>query len=263
MLFPILLVTILLIMDVGADTRSGRCPAAQYVSSSLSCSTEGDDSVCPWDYKCCPLTNGMKCFSPCPKFVKPCNLECSFGLNVNPSPCTICECAPDPCLTASCPLGTKCITKDYEPCAIKGRCGLKTQCVTDPSIQVDPNPKPKKCPDYWPLMGGGLQACQGPDALCPGEQKCCRSPSMIGVLGAPNSVASYCVDPCEDLSKCTLQCSHGLKINGGCRICECAPDPCEKISCPPGEICRLLPTPCAFYPGRPPCPMAPVCMKRN
>jgi len=258
MLFLILL-TITSVM--ASNTRTGRCPSPQFVSSGLSCKTEGDDSVCPWNYKCCPLTNGMNCFAPCSELTQPCNLQCPYGLKVDQSPCTVCECAPNPCLSTECPLGTKCITQEYEPCAIKGRCGFGTQCVNDPSIVVDPTPKPKNCPDYWPSMGSGLQACVGPDALCPGDQKCCRFP--MNNFGPPGGASSYCVQPCEDISKCTLQCKHGYVIDGGCRLCQCAPDPCDRLTCPPGETCRLLPTPCAHFPGRPPCPMMPTCMKNQ
>ena len=245
---------------VGEATRTGRCPSPQYVSSGLPCSTEGDDSVCPWDYKCCPLIDGMKCFGPCPEFAEPCNLQCPFGLKVE-SPCTVCECAADPCLSATCPLGTKCLSKEYTPCAIQGRCGFTTECVDDPSIHVDPTPKPNNCPDYWPSMGAGHQTCRGPDALCPGLQKCCQSP-MMDHFGPPGGATSSCVDPCEDISQCTLQCSHGYVIEGGCRLCQCAPNPCDAISCPPDQPCQLLPTPCAHFPGRPPCPMMPVCMNQ-
>ncbi len=259
-LFLIILFVVFLNSVSTSTIRNGRCPSPQYAFSGLSCTTEGDDSACPEDYKCCPLTNGMKCFSSCPEFVQPCTLQCPFGLKVDPSPCTICECAPDPCLSTVCPLGTKCITKDYEPCAIKGRCGLSTECVNDPSIHVDPTPKPKNCPNYWPSMGNGLQTCRGPDALCPGDEKCCQAPSMNN-FHSPDAASSYCVHPCEDTSNCTLQCSHGFIIDGGCRICQCALNPCDKITCPTGEICQLLPTPCAYFPGRPPCPLMPVCMK--
>jgi hypothetical protein len=256
----LLLLTIISLKKVTAETtRYGRCPSPQYVSSGLLCSTEGDDDACPWDYKCCPLKDGMKCFSPCPEFSQLCTIQCPFGLKVDPSPCTVCECAPDPCLSATCPLGTKCITKDYEPCAIKGRCGSTAECVDDPSIHVDPTPKPKNCPDYWPSMGSGLRTCRGPDALCPGEEKCCQAPMNNFV--SLDAAISYCVQPCEDTSNCTLQCSHGWVIDDGCRICQCAPDPCDQITCPAGEICKLLPTPCAHFPGRPPCPLMPVCMK--
>ncbi|CAF2496251.1 unnamed protein product [Rotaria sp. Silwood2] len=248
--------------NIIAITRDGRCPQPQYVFSDLPCSTEREDDVCPWNYKCCPLIDGMKCFGPCHDFTEPCNLECPFGLKVDPSPCTICECAPDPCLSTSCPLGTKCITQEYEPCAVKGRCGLKTQCVTDPSIHVDLTPKPNNCPDYWPVMGGGLQTCSGLDALCPDKQKCCRAPFM-NQFNLQDSAISYYVEPCEDISKCTLQCSHGLVIDGGCRLCRCAPNPCDRIKCAADEKCRLLPPPCVYYPGRPPCALVPACMKKH
>ncbi|CAF4992478.1 unnamed protein product, partial [Rotaria sp. Silwood1] len=162
----------------------------------------------------------------------------------------------------SCPLGTKCITQEYEPCAIKGRCGLKTQCVIDPSIHVDPTPKRNNCPDYWPIMGSGLQACRGPDALCPGKQKCCQAPSR-DFFESQDSAVSYCVEPCKDISKCTRQCRYGFVIDGGCRLCRCARDPCHKIKCAADEECQLLPPPCAYYPGRPPCALIPVCIKRN
>lgn len=251
-----------LVRGTTANIRNGRCPSPQYVSSGLSCSTEGDDSVCPWNYKCCPLTDGMRCFHACPEFAQPCELECPFGLKVEPSPCTVCECAPDPCLTTTCPLGTKCTTKEYEPCAIKGRCGLTTKCITDTSIHVDPTPKPKNCPTFWPTNGGDLRTCNGPDALCPGAQKCCQSP-LTNYFDPSGSTVSYCVEPCEDLSNCTLQCGHGLIIDGGCRVCKCAPNPCDSVKCAADEKCKLLPPPCAYYPGRPPCSMVPVCMKSN
>jgi len=260
-MFVLILCFFLCLEPIKAGTRTGRCPTPQFVSSALTCSSEGDDDVCPWNYKCCPLTNGMNCFAPCPEFAKPCNIQCPFGLKVDPSPCTACECAEDPCLSRTCPLGTKCISEEYKPCAIKGRCGLTTQCVDDPSIHVDPTPKPKNCPDYWPSMGAGLRACRGPDALCPGEEKCCQAP--MNNIDPVDSVTSYCTQPCEDLSNCTLDCPRGLDIDGGCRVCRCAPNPCDAVTCAADETCQLLPPPCAYFPGRPPCPMAPVCMKKN
>ncbi|CAF1286292.1 unnamed protein product [Adineta steineri] len=260
-LFLLLLTIISIKIVIKAEIiLNGQCPSPRYVSSGLSCSTEGDDSPCPWDYKCCPLIDGMKCFSPCPEFTQPCTIQCPFGLKVDPVPCYVCECASDPCLSTTCPLGTKCISKDFEPCAIKGRCDMKTECIDDPSIHVDPTPKPKKCPDYWSSVGNNLQACKGPDALCPGEEKCCQAPANN--FGPPNGAGSYCVQPCDDISNCTLQCPHGLVNNGSCQFCQCAPDPCDGITCAFGETCRLLPTPCAHFPGRPPCPLTPVCMKQ-
>ena len=249
------------VSTISGITRSGRCPSAQYVSSGLPCSAEGEDDVCPWNYKCCPLTDGMKCFGPCPELAEPCQLRCPFGFKVNPSPCTLCECAEDPCLTASCPLGTKCISEQYTPCAISGRCGFKAKCIDDPSIYVDPTPKPNQCPDYWPTMGAGLRSCRGPDALCPGSQKCCASPAM-NHFGDLNEGTGYCVDPCEDLSNCKLACSRGLAVQGACRICQCASDPCDGIQCASNQSCQLLATPCAYYPGRPPCPMFPICVDK-
>lgn len=255
----ILLIVFLLKTIVAGNIRSGRCPAPQYVSSSLPCSTEGDDDPCPWNYKCCPLTDGMRCFSPCPEFTEPCELKCPFGLKVNPSPCTVCECAEDPCLSRSCPLGTKCASKEYTPCADSGRCGFTTECVDDPSIYVDPTPKPNQCPEFWPSMGYGLQECRGADSLCPGTQKCCSSPMNSYFGSGPSESSSYCVDACEDMAKCDLQCNHGFVIRGGCRVCECAADPCAALNCPPDQPCRLMAAPCAYYPGRPPCPMIPMC----
>jgi len=260
-MFVLILLLIISGELVTATTRTGRCAHPQYISSGLSCSTEGEDSVCPWDYKCCPLTDGMKCFAPCPEFAQPCNIQCPFGLKIGSSPCTVCECAEDPCLSTTCPLGTKCISEQHKPCAIEGRCGLAVRCIDDPSIHVDPTPKPNKCPDYWPSMGAGLRTCRGPDALCPGDEKCCQAP--MNNFDTPDSVVSYCVKPCEDISSCTLNCPHGLVIDGGCRLCQCAPSPCDTVTCPAGEICQLLPTPCAHFPGRPPCPMMPVCRKNN
>lgn len=260
MKLPLLLLTVLALQSgTLGSTRPGRCPFAQYAFSGLSCTSEGDDSACPDNYKCCPLTNGMNCFEPCPELAQPCTIQCPFGLKVDPSPCTKCECAEDPCPSTTCPLGTKCVTKDYLPCAIPGRCGVTTDCVDDPSIHVDPTPKPKNCPDYWPNMGSGLRACRGPDNLCPGEQKCCQAPA--NKFDPPESAISYCVQPCESIANCTLQCPHGLAIDGGCRVCRCAPDPCAGTICPPGQACRPLPAPCAHFPGRPPCPLLPVCMR--
>lgn len=260
-MFPLILLAVASLHAAVATTRDGRCPYPQHVSSALSCSREGEDDVCPWNYKCCPLTNGMNCFAPCSEFTEPCNVRCPFGLKLGDSACTVCECADDPCLSTTCPLGMKCTSKEYQPCALEGRCGWTTQCVDDPSIVVDPTPKPKRCPDYWPSMGGGLRACNGPDALCPGEEKCCQAPMHnFGPLG---STTSYCTQPCEDLSNCTLSCPRGLAIDGGCRVCRCAPDPCDAVQCAAGETCQLVPTPCAYFPGRPPCPMGAVCMSQN
>ncbi|CAF4078136.1 unnamed protein product [Rotaria magnacalcarata] len=69
------------------------------------------------------------CFSRCPEFSAPCTLDCPFA---------------DLCLTTTCHLGTKCTTQKYQPCAIKGRCGVTTKCIIDPSIPIDSNSKPKK-----------------------------------------------------------------------------------------------------------------------
>lgn len=245
-----------------ATTRDGRCPNPQYVSSALSCSREGDDDICPWNYKCCPLTNGMNCFAPCPELAEPCDLQCPFGLKLGNSPCTVCECADDPCLSATCPLGMKCISKAYQPCAIEGRCGMTTQCVDDPSVVVDPTPKPKRCPDYWPSMGGGLRACNGPDSLCPGEEKCCQAP-MFNHFGPLGGASSFCTQPCEDLTDCNLSCPLGTAVDGGCRVCRCQPDPCDALNCAEDEICQHFPTPCAHFPGRPPCPMGAGCVNMN
>ncbi|CAF4130994.1 unnamed protein product, partial [Rotaria magnacalcarata] len=106
--------------NISASAQRGRCPHPQYPSRGLSCSTEDDDSICPWNYTCRPLTN------------------------VDQSPCTVCKCAADLCLTTTCHLGTKCTTQKYQPCAIKGRCGVTTKCIIDPSIPIDSNSKPKK-----------------------------------------------------------------------------------------------------------------------
>ncbi|CAF1075246.1 unnamed protein product [Didymodactylos carnosus] len=246
------------------SVKPGRCPHAQYASSGWTCSAEGDDSMCSNNYKCCPLTNGMACFEACPTFDQPCSLTCQFGYKVDPSPCETCECADNPCSTTTCPLGTKCAVSMYEPCGIKGRCGLKTSCIDDPAQLegLDLTPKPGNCPNYWPLGGGGLTACKGPDAICGGTEKCCQAPG--GMTFMPNAFenpSSYCVKPCQDLSDCILTCPRGLDIEGGCHVCKCAPDPCATVTCLPGERCELLPTPCAHYPGRPPCPLYPVCRK--
>jgi hypothetical protein len=259
--FSLLFFVVSSITAVASIDRLGRCPAPQFVSSGLSCSSEGDDSPCPENYKCCPLINGMKCFEACPAFSEPCNLQCPFGLKVVTSPCTSCECAPDPCLSTQCALGTKCISQPYSPCAISGRCGFSTQCINDPSIHVDPTPKPKQCPSYWPSMGMGLRTCRGPDALCPGEQKCCQGPT--NQFYPSNQPDGYCVEPCDDMAKCTLQCPYQYAIEGGCTVCRCEPHPCERLSCPPEQTCQLIPTPCAYFPGRPPCPMHAMCLNKN
>ncbi|CAF3196500.1 unnamed protein product [Rotaria socialis] len=39
---------------------------------------------------------------------------------------------------------------------------------------------------------------------------------------------------------------------------KCAPNSCNTISRPPGQMYQLLRAPCAFYPGRPPCSMFPT-----
>jgi len=252
-----------------ADTRPGRCPHPQYAFSSLPCSVEGNDTVCPWNYKCCPLTQGMQCFAPCIEWAKPCNIKCEYGLEVNPSPCTICKCAEDPCLSRTCPRGTSCKVKEYEPCAFKGKCGYTTECVKVPSNVTEPITKPKRCPDYWPQMfyqASSLVHCDSSDAECPGDQKCCEGPAASDRFGSyPGSSSSdgpvsYCADPCESLDTCTLNCPLGLQVEGGCQICQCAVDACLTTTCPPGKKCQLLPAPCAHYPGMPPCPKLPVCM---
>lgn len=225
--------------------------------------------MCPWNYKCCPLTQGMQCFAPCPQWSEPCQIECPFGLKVNPSPCTTCECAESPCLSASCPRGTLCTVKEYEPCAIKGRCGFTSECVRVVTNQTNPITKPKRCPDYWPRMssgGGNFLSCDNSDGECPDDQKCCRGPAPSGGFG-PNRYppqqsepVNYCVDPCESLANCTLQCSLGLRILDGCQVCQCVEDACLTTTCPQGKRCEMLPAPCAYYEGMPPCPRYPVCM---
>lgn len=251
------------------NTRSGRCPHPQYAFSSLPCSEEGNDAVCPSNYKCCPLTDGMKCFAPCSDLAEPCLLQCEFGFKVQISPCTTCECAENPCLTRRCPLGTTCRPKMYEPCAEEGRCGFTTECIRDPMNETDPIVKPDNCPDYWPqLMSGtdGLLGCVGSDGLCPGKQKCCQAPAadsrFPGSSGPIDSETpnNYCVDPCKSIESCTLTCKYGLRIVGGCRTCECNSDPCATVKCAPPAQCIALPTPCFHYPGSLPCPFVGVCM---
>ncbi|CAF1052413.1 unnamed protein product [Rotaria sordida] len=110
-------------------------------------------------------------------------------------------------------------------------------------------------------MDAGLRACHGPDALSTGEEKYCQAPMHnFGPLG---SATSYCVQSCEDISNCTLSCPLGLAIDGGCRVCRCAPNPYDTMTCAADETCRLVPPPCAYFPGRPLCPMALVCMNNN
>lgn len=239
-------------------TRPGRCPDAQCAFSSVSCSTEGDDSLCPDEYKCCPLTNGMKCFRSCPEFDQPCTIQCPFGFKVYPRPCAICKCADDPCLSTLCPLGTKCIPKEHEPCAIKGRCGITAQCIDDSSLRLVSTPKPNKCPEYWPPRVNHLRSCHGPDSLCPGAEKCCQAPSSE--FESSNGVGSYCVQPCKDISDCKLPCPWGFVIENGCRLCECVPDPCEGTKCRQGETCQAFAIPCLFQRGRQSCPLLPVCI---
>lgn len=239
-------------------TRPGRCPDAQYAFSGLSCTAEGDDSLCPDDYKCCPLINGMKCFKPCPEFAQPCTLQCPFGFKVSSRPCTTCECADDPCLSTECPLGTRCIAKDYEPCAIPGRCDVIAQCIDDSLLQRDATPKANNCPEYWPFKLHDLRSCHGPDSLCPGEQKCCQAPPSD--FGSSTEMGSYCIQPCKDISDCQRQCRWGFVIENGCRLCECVPDPCERFVCAKGETCQAFPIPCLFQRGRHPCPLLPICI---
>ena len=239
-------------------TRSGRCPNAQYAFSGLSCSAEGDDSPCPDEYKCCPLTNGMRCFKSCPEFAKPCTIQCPFGFKVYSRPCTICECADNPCLSTLCPLGTKCIPKEHEPCAISGRCGITAQCIEDSSLRLDSAPKPNNCPEYWPPRVSNLRSCHGPDSLCPGAEKCCQARSSDSELS--NGLGSYCVQPCKDISDCNLRCPWGFVVKSRCRLCQCVPDPCEGILCGPGESCHAFPIPCVFEQGRMPCPLLTVCI---
>ena len=224
--------------------------------------------MCPWDYKCCPLTAGMQCFAPCKAWSKPCRIKCPFGLKVDPSPCTVCECADSPCLTAQCGRGKQCNVTEFEPCASKGACGYTYKCVANTTGEVNPVTKPKQCPDYWPgFMSGGNSAneCLGSDGVCPGDQKCCVGPSggdNFRYRDPPPSdgPVSYCVDPCDGVANCTLNCARGLKVVGGCRVCQCVEDGCLTTSCPPGKRCQLLPAPCARYPGMPPCPIFPVCL---
>ena len=211
----------------------------------------------------------MQCFAPCPELPRRCRLKCQFGYKVDPSPCTICECAENPCLSATCPLGTTCTPKPYTPCAVPGRCGFTVDCVRNSMNDTNPVIKPNNCPDYWPqLMSGtdGSVGCVGSDALCPGDQKCCEAPISdfrSGPSAQPSESSgtnSFCVNPCISIENCTLECSFGVRISGGCRLCECLPDPCQDVTCPAGQQCRPLPAPCAYYPGRPPCPLLPVCM---
>ena len=263
------LTEILPLVPVTADTRPGRCPHPQYAFSSLPCSVEGNDTLCPWDYKCCPLTNGMQCVAPCKAWSPPCRIACPFGLKVSPSPCTICECAEDPCLKRLCFRGAVCNVTEYEPCAFKGECGFSSRCVRNTSGDVTPVTKPKRCPDYWPgivLGRNRLQLCNNSDGICPGEQKCCNGPPFSnGSPYYPNSPrssksTSYCADPCDSVANCTLDCPLGVQVIGGCRVCQCVEDQCLTKSCPPNQQCELRATSCASYPGSPPCPLTPVCV---
>ena len=251
------------LVTITADTRPGRCPHPQYAFSSLPCSAERNDTVCPWDYKCCPLTNGMQCVTPCRVWPKPCRLACPFGLKVSPSPCTTCECDEDPCLKRLCLRGTVCNRTEYKPCAFKGECGLTTSCVRNMSSNVSPLTKPKLCPDFWPGLSPGrnrLQLCEDSDGVCPGEQKCCNGPPSNPKASRLSKPASYCVDPCENVTNCSLRCPLGVQVIGGCRVCQCVEDPCLTKSCSPNQQCELRATSCASYPGSAPCPLVAVCV---
>lgn len=262
--FKILTICLVLIT---VDTRPGRCPHPQYAFSSLPCSEEGNDTVCPSNYKCCPLTQGLQCFAPCPEWSKPCNRKCKFGLQVTSSPCTTCKCAKNPCLNRKCPRGTLCNVKKYEPCVYKGRCGYTTECVNKRWNVTEPITKPKRCPDYWPEIlnnADSLVKCTSSDAQCPGDQKCCAGPSVTDGDNPSNDLFSYepgnyCADPCKSLDTCTLNCPHGFEVQGGCQICKCIKDGCLTTTCPPGQTCYFVPTPCAQYPGMPPCQKLPIC----
>jgi hypothetical protein len=241
---------------ITADTRPGRCPHAQCAASGLPCSTEGNDTVCPWNYKCCPLTDGMKCFAPCPQWSKPCKIKCPFGLKVDPSPCTICECSEDPCLTRVCSQGAICIVEKYQPCTNKGKCSFTTRCASPPPPPTSPPQKSNNCPDYWPGMSSGpngYSTCSGSDYDCPGAQKCCYGPT-------PFVNIQYCVDPCVSITGCALSCPLGLLVVDGCKFCQCNIDPCVGYACPTGTMCHTLSAPCMHYAGSPPCRWLAACM---
>jgi hypothetical protein len=208
----------------------------------------------------------MKCFEPCPPWKQRCRLKCPFGLKVDVSPCTTCQCADDPCLSTTCPRGSICTAEKYRPCAIDGKCGFIGKCSRDPSASTFPTTvKPKNCPDYWPEMRDGkdrLLQCNDSDSECPNDEKCCLGPPPFRGPPPDWTPVSYCAKPCDSIADCTLTCQLGLRVQGGCRVCECNVDPCTTTSqiCPAGKRCRALPAPCYHYDGSPPCPLIDTCV---
>ena len=252
---------------VNADTRPGRCPHAQYVMGTLPCSVEGNDTVCPWNYKCCPMREAMFCSEPCKELPEPCEIKCPFGLKVSPSPCKICECAESPCLTTQCSRGKQCNVIEFEPCAYKGVCGYTYECVVNKTSEANPVTKPKRCLDYWLEFmprRDFTSECYGSDGVCPGDQKCCVAPPEDGIL--PDSYSTtydgpvrYCVDPCEDAVSCGLRCERGLQVVSGCELCQCVEDPFLDKSYPPRRRCKLRETLCIRPTNRSSCPLVHVC----
>ncbi|CAF3804797.1 unnamed protein product [Rotaria sp. Silwood1] len=85
-------------LTIGTN-RNGRCPSPQFIASGLSCSTVGNDSVCPCNYKCCRALS-MNSIDPSNSrpsyYVQPCEdlrnctLKCPYGLDINAG-CPICQ----------------------------------------------------------------------------------------------------------------------------------------------------------------------------
>ena len=210
--------------------------------------------------KCCPFITGMKCIYPCPALPAPCELKCAFGLKAEPFPCPTCECAPDPCLSKTCASNEKCVARLHEPCPIKDACGWTAQCVPRTPTPTTSNPKPKICPLYWPSARdsfSSLVKCNGSDASCPSNQKCCQGPRDFR---GPDSNQTYCTDPCDDISSCSLDCPLGRQIPYACEICQCNVDPCITATCRTNRNCYPISAPCYHYPGSPPCPWIPSCL---
>ena len=201
---------------------------------------------------------------------------------MDPSPCTRCKCAPDPCLTKTCPRGKICVVTRYTPCAIVGRCGFTAQCIRTLSTTTRPTIKPNNCPDYWPGIRGqassGYLKCNTSDGECPGVQKCCAGPQPVGEsISSSYPNQRYCTDPCVSMGSCNVNCPLGLVVNGGCNACQCNPDPCTTYACPiqasnrtslalqtaTKAVCETIKAPCNFYPGAPPCAYMAYCRRLN
>ncbi|KAI3385626.1 hypothetical protein SNEBB_008468 [Seison nebaliae] len=47
---------------------------------------------------------------------------------------------------------------------------------------------------------------------------------------------------CGELHHCHLECEFGLERSHHtfCHVCQCASNPCEGVTCPSGEVCKIM-----------------------